>query len=153
MKIQPLTFALVISTAIVFVATGVIWFVLENRESAKTGPEGIDMIARGEVIYGQNCASCHGMNLEGQANWRSVNADGTLPAPPHDSSGHTWHHSDTVLFNITKWGTAAVVGGDFKSNMPGFAGTLEDEEIWAVLRYIKSRWPEDIQVAQSERSG
>ena len=153
MKILPLAFVLVISIALVFVAIGVIWFVLENRESVMTEPGEADLIARGEAIYGQNCASCHGINLEGQANWRSINEDGTLPAPPHDSSGHTWHHSDTMLFNITKWGTAAVVGGDFKSNMPGFAGTLEDEEIWAVLSYIKSRWPEDIQVAQAERSG
>lgn len=153
MKIQLLTFVLVISIALVFVAIGIIWFVLEDRESATPGPVFDDMIARGEAIYGENCASCHGINLEGQANWRSINADGTLPAPPHDSSGHTWHHSDTVLFNITKRGTAAVVGGDFKSNMPGFAGILEDEEIWAVLEYIKSRWPEDIQVAQAERSG
>ena len=153
MKISPLTSVLVISLAIVFVATGVIWFVLENRESAKTGPEDVDLIARGEAIYGQNCASCHGLDLEGQANWRSKNADGTLPAPPHDSSGHTWHHSDTVLFNITKWGTSAVVGSDYKSNMPGFADILEDDEIWAVLQYIKSRWPEDIQVAQAGRSG
>lgn len=153
MKIQPLTFVLVISIALVFVAVGIIWFVLDNRESATTVAGDAELIARGEAIYGQSCASCHGLNLEGQANWRRRNEDGTLPAPPHDSSGHTWHHSDEVLFNLTKWGTAAVVGGDYKSNMPGFAGTLEDDEIWAVLQYIKSRWPEDIQVAQAERSG
>ena len=41
--------------------------------------------------YQEYCASCHGVNLEGQANWRSRNQDGTLPAPPHDETGHTWH--------------------------------------------------------------
>lgn len=153
MKIQPLTFVLVISIVLVFVAVGIIWFVLDNRESAKAVAGDAELIARGEAIYGQSCASCHGLNLEGQANWRRRNEDGTLPAPPHDSSGHTWHHSDEVLFNLTKWGTAAVVGGDYKSNMPGFSSVLEDDEIWAVLQYIKSRWPEDIQVAQAERSG
>jgi mono/diheme cytochrome c family protein len=33
--------------------------------------------------------------------------------------------------------------------MPAFAGTLTDEEIWAVLAYIKSAWPEEIRKAQA----
>jgi mono/diheme cytochrome c family protein len=64
-----------------------------------------------------------------------------LPAPPHDASGHTWHHPDRVLFDITKRGTAAVVGGGYESGMPGFGGTLTDAEIRATLAYIKSTWP------------
>ena len=65
-----------------------------------------------------------------------------MPAPPHDESGHTWHHSDEVLFRIVKEGTAAIVGGGYESDMPGFADVLSDEEIRAVLDYIKSTWPE-----------
>jgi mono/diheme cytochrome c family protein len=69
-------------------------------------------------------------------------------APPHDASGHTWHHPDDMLFEITKWGTDAVVPGPNKSNMPGFSETLGDEDVWAVLAYIKSRWPQELRDAQ-----
>ena len=111
-------------------------------------PSDVELVARGFTIYGQSCASCHGSNLEGQPNWRVRKADGTLPAPPHDETGHTWHHSDGHLFEVTKWGTEALVGGDYKSDMRGFADELDDGEIWAVLAYIKSQWPADVQAAQ-----
>ena len=110
-----------------------------------------DIVARGEVVYQESCASCHGVNLEGQANWTLRNADGTLPAPPHDVTGHTWHHGDDLLFELTKWGPSAVVGNDYNSAMPGFSDTLNDDDIWAVLAYIKSRWPDDVRAAQSAR--
>ncbi len=60
--------------------------------------------ARGQVIYAEDCASCHGVNLEGQENWRAPTPDGIFPAPPHDTTGHTWHHDDTMLFEYTKFG-------------------------------------------------
>ena len=106
-----------------------------------TMPAAVD-IAQGEQLYGDFCAACHGANLEGQPDWRSPLPSGRLPAPPHDESGHTWHHSDEVLFRIVKEGTAAIVGGGYESDMPGFADVLSDEEIRAVLDYIKSTWPE-----------
>lgn len=62
------------------------------------------VVSRGMEVYGQACASCHGNNLEGQPDWRQRNTQGFLPAPPHDDSGHTWHHSDEVLFDLTKNG-------------------------------------------------
>jgi hypothetical protein len=46
-----------------------------------------------------------GANLEGQPNWKERQANGRLPAPPHDASGHTWHHPDAQLFGITKQGS------------------------------------------------
>jgi mono/diheme cytochrome c family protein len=55
-------------------------------------------IVAGQSLYADSCASCHGANLEGQPNWQSPNADGVLPAPPHDRTGHTWHHDDELLF-------------------------------------------------------
>lgn len=108
-------------------------------------PDDREKVALGARIYTENCASCHGAELEGQADWRRRRADGRLPAPPHDTSGHTWHHPDAQLFAITKYGPAALAGGDYESDMPAYAGVLSDEEIWAVLSYIKSRWPQQVQ--------
>jgi mono/diheme cytochrome c family protein len=109
-------------------------------------------IARGEAHYAEHCASCHGARLEGQPAWKSPLPSGRLPAPPHDASGHTWHHPDGVLFRIVKEGPAAVVGGDYLSDMPGFADVLADEEIRSVLAFIKSTWPERERAYQAEMS-
>jgi mono/diheme cytochrome c family protein len=97
------------------------------------------LVAQGEALYRQHCAACHGARLEGQPNWQSRDARGRLPAPPHDDSGHTWHHDDQVLFEVTKHGLTKVAPG-YESDMPAFAATLNDREIVAVLAYIKSRW-------------
>lgn len=104
----------------------------------------------GAALYQQRCASCHGAELQGQPDWRSPGPDGRLPAPPHDATGHTWHHGDDILFRITRDGTAAVVGGGYESNMPGFGDWLSDAQIRAILDYIKSTWPERQRAHQHE---
>ena len=101
----------------------------------------------GAILYAQHCASCHGDNLQGQPNWQQANADGSYPAPPHDASGHTWHHNDAYLIAITTYGGAAVTG--VKTNaMPGFQNQLSDSEIVLILDYIKGTWPDDIKAKQ-----
>ncbi len=109
------------------------------------------IVALGANVYEANCASCHGANLEGQANWRSPGEDGRLPAPPHDETGHTWHHDGGTLFQLTKYGVGALINDpDYASNMPIYDGVLSDEEIIAVLSYIKSTWPEEIRARHTE---
>src|SRR5690606_1880271 len=99
-------------------------------------------VSRGRQVYAANCAACHGAQLEGQPDWKSPAANGRLPAPPHDETGHSWHHSDALLLSIIALGTAAVVGDGYESDMPGFAGALTPEDMEAVLAFIKSTWPE-----------
>lgn len=106
-------------------------------------------IEAGRDLYAQVCASCHGANLEGQADWKRRLDNGRMPAPPHDQTGHSWHHADQDLFAITKGGVAAVVPG-YESDMPAFDGILADDEIKAVLAYIKSTWPERQRSFQAE---
>ncbi|MFU1479508.1 c-type cytochrome [Roseovarius sp. C7] len=106
----------------------------------------------GERLYQENCASCHGANLEGQPDWRTRLPNGKLPAPPHDASGHTWHHTDRVLFDIVKRGPAAIVGAGYESDMPGYEGALTDDEITSIVDYIKSTWPDKERAFQSERT-
>lgn len=113
-----------------------------NAQSGLLPYEDPSAVAAGKVLYEENCAVCHGIDLKGQPDWRGVDADGFMPAPPHDGDGHTWHHPDTLLFMITKFGTAAMVGDDYKSNMAGYDGVLSDDQILQTLAYIKSTWSE-----------
>lgn len=83
--------------------------------------------------------------LEGEPNWRQPKSNGRLPAPPHDESGHTWHHPDQVLFAITKFGSEAYVGKSYETDMMAFMDILSDHDIIAILSYIKSNWPQKIQ--------
>ncbi len=108
-------------------------------------------VAAGQQLYAENCASCHGANREGQPDWRRRLDTGRMPAPPHDETGHTWHHADRALFQITKGGVAAVVPG-YESDMPAFGEVLTDAEIAAILVYIKSNWPERQREFQAEVS-
>lgn len=121
------------------------WMLYLSPRAAGTAD--VETIALGRKVYADHCASCHGVQLEGQPNWRERRADGRLPAPPHDASGHTWHHSGRQLFEITKRGVAGVVPG-YKSDMPAYADILSDREIWAVIAFIRSTWPEVIRQRQ-----
>ena len=111
-------------------------------QTASNAASSAEVIEQGRQIYADQCASCHGAQLEGQPDWKTPLPSGRLPAPPHDAGGHTWHHPDDILFRIVREGTAAIVGGGYESDMPGFADVLSDAEIRAVLAYIKSTWPE-----------
>lgn len=103
-----------------------------------------ERIERGRKVYGEHCASCHGDKLQGEPghpDWRKRKPNGRLPAPPHDETGHTWHHSDEQLFAMTKHGPAKLIGDpNYQTDMPGFGGVLSDSDIHAVLAFIKSTW-------------
>ena len=118
-----------------------------NTESAAS------QLVLGAGVYATQCAECHGVNLEGEPNWREQNADGTFRAPPHDETGHTWHHGDRQLTEAILYGGDRLpdnIGGT--SEMPAYAEVLTSEEIQAVLAFIKSSWPENIREAQTARS-
>jgi mono/diheme cytochrome c family protein len=111
-----------------------------------------EAVAAGGELYTEYCASCHGASLAGEANWRQRDSEGYLPAPPHDATGHTWHHPDAQLFMTTKFGTEAMVGNGYRSRMMGFEDVLSDREIVQILAFIKSTWPERIIEAHNQRN-
>ncbi len=102
-----------------------------------------DEVKRGALVYRDYCAGCHGANLEGVPNWKQIQPNGKFPAPPHDSSGHTWHHHDALLLSIIAEGGAPQI-----SDMPAFGDTLSDDEMRAVLTFIKSSWGPEEREAQ-----
>lgn len=130
-------------------ALGLVYYVASPVEQATASvtlkPNEPAVVALGEQVYAQNCAACHGAKLEGQANWRQRGFNGYMPAPPHDETGHTWHHPDSYLFTMTKYGIEKMIGKPYPNNMPAYEDDLTDEEIIAALSFIKSTWPKRIQ--------
>lgn len=153
MNFRSLGFGIAIMVAITLLWTG------KDLYDAAVTPRGfyIDpqdqrLVAQGRSLYVSHCSACHGASLEGQPNWRERRSDGRLPAPPHDASGHTWHHPDAVLFDITRNGLVPgrTAPEGYESDMPAYAGILSDTEIVAVLAYIKSTWPADVRELHDE---
>lgn len=112
------------------------------------------LVMQGKVIYASHCATCHGPSLQGQPNWRDRKSNGKLPAPPHDKTGHTWHHPDAMLIDMVKNGLVPgrTAPPDYVSDMPAYRDILTDHEIISVLAYIKSSWPPKVLEAQKEVS-
>lgn len=131
------------AVAVVAIVGGVLYGVFGSTQPVRIDPADRAQVDLGRKLYVEACASCHGANLEGQPNWQKRLPSGRLPAPPHDASGHTWHHPDIDLFRVTKLGPAAYPTG-YETDMPAFGDRLSDAEIAAILAYIKSTWPPEI---------
>lgn len=104
----------------------------------------------GENIYNVQCASCHGVSGEGQFPDAPLERDvtGRYGAPPHDDTGHTWHHDDDLLIRIIREGGMGDPVNFYV--MPAFGTILSDSEVEAVIAYIKTLWTEDQQARQRE---
>ena len=150
-KIGAGVFGAAIAFLVISIAA-VMWF--DNQSSTLADPDDAKQVARGQTSYAQHCAACHGSRLEGQHEWRTRLPTGRLPAPPHDASGHTWHHPDSIIFGITKHGLVPgrYAPPGYQSDMPAFGNVLSDQDIWAVIAYIKSSWPREIIKGQQELS-
>jgi S-disulfanyl-L-cysteine oxidoreductase SoxD len=113
------TVGLIAAGSAIAVVLGV-WWMARSSPPGILKPDDASVVAMGSKLYGIHCASCHGASLEGQAeDWQRRDAEGFALAPPHDATGHTWHHPDRLLFDITKVGLG-------------------------VLSFIKAQWPDDI---------
>ena len=105
-------------------------------------PEGQEQvfvpIQRGEQLYQAYCASCHGGPTGGRM----------MDIPPvHNANGHTWHHPDCQLRSIILHGSGQMgemmrrmMGSPDAPRMPTFEGTLSDEDVDAILGYVKTWW-------------
>ncbi|WP_420631024.1 c-type cytochrome [Candidatus Leptofilum sp.] len=136
---------------LLMIVAGVFWLRPSSDSAETAGMSNRQFVAMGEEVYNSYCAACHGFNFEGQPDWQQPFADGSFKAPPHDETGHTWHHSDTYLIESIKLGGARLAPNIGVSAMPAYEDVLTDEQIEAVLAYIKSSWPPEILEAQSAR--
>jgi|TARA_A100000164_G_scaffold222847_1_gene197660 mono/diheme cytochrome c family protein len=118
----------------------------KNNETTKVEIDEtlISQINLGKSLYVTHCASCHGDNLQGQPNWSTKkDEDGHNLSPPLNGTGHTWHHSQEQLFSVIKYGFK-IYNENYDGKMQG-NDKLNDNDIWSILAYMKSVWPESIQ--------
>jgi mono/diheme cytochrome c family protein len=142
---RRLTIALFAAMLGAAAATAWVW-----RARTIIDPADPQQVARGGELYAAHCAQCHGARLQGEPDWQVRKPTGELPAPPHDVSGHTWHHTDEQLFAMTKYGMSRFAPADYKSAMPSFVGKLSDSDIRAVIAFIKASWPEEVRRRQQQ---
>lgn len=114
-------------------------------------PADRDQVLLGTALYSRDCARCHGEDMSGELGWvrdeaglsdkeMAVIADqlGDV-APAHDEHGSTSRMPDDVLFRIIDEGPAKVLKKP-ESRMKGFHERLAEEEIWAIIAYMKANW-------------
>ena len=105
------------------------------------------LVAKGEPVFRQHCAECHGADAEGTANWKQRTPDGHYPPPPLNGTAHTWHHSMEQLTRSIQFG-----GAQYGGVMPPFGDKLTEGEIRAIIAYFQSRWPDPIYEIWQQRN-
>jgi mono/diheme cytochrome c family protein len=125
--------------------------VVANAGEVRSAPDSV-RIQAGRAIYQQACASCHGAQGEGAPRWEGPDPSGELPAPPHDSKGHTWRHSDAMLYRLVQQGWRDPFNKSKRLTMPAFKGQLSREETIAVVAYLKTLWTPEQRRFQAEES-
>ncbi len=124
----------------------VIWFAIGEMTPAQQRWYSMKQVEQGKVLYSEYCSDCHGKTAGGRISWRVADTDGHYPPPPLDGSGHTWHHSLSLLQQMIREGGAAKGG-----TMPPFRDKLSAEEIDAVIAWFQSLWPVEIYTSWHER--
>lgn len=122
-----------------------------GRDEAPPEPDA-EAVALGRAVYAGHCAACHGPAGEGAADWRTPNELGELPAPPHDSTGHTWKHADAMLYHIVRQGWRDPFNRTDRLTMPAYEEILSPEETRAVIIYLKTLWTPQQRAFQREES-
>ena len=102
-------------------------------------------LALGMQVFTENCALCHGESAQGAKNWHQRNADGSFPAPPLNGTGHAWHHSLDVLYDVIANGSQPGQG-----NISAWKDKLSKEQINAVIMWFQSLWPDQVYAAWYE---
>ncbi len=145
---------ILILSVVLISGTAAVWWVYHPAESevqpiATFTPVPASMIAEGQALYSLHCAPCHGVNGEGQVPDNPLVPDetGLYPAPPHNENGHTWHHDDYLLFRIVRDG--GLGQPDLFYEMPAFGAQLNEDQILAILAYIKTLWTDEQRARQA----
>jgi thiosulfate dehydrogenase len=101
-------------------------------KDAPKGPNPVPLndanLIAGVELYGQHCAICHG-TAKGDASATPI-AKGEYPAPPQLAT-------DGVEDDPQGWTFWKIQNGIRWSGMPGWTGTLSDQQMWTLALFLK----------------
>jgi len=127
------------------------WLILGTGQIAQAQIQRITdpaLLRAGQKLYQENCAECHGKNAEGPAgDWHVADKEGKFPPPPLNGTAHAWHHPLKGLAHTIRNGTTAIGG-----NMPAWKDKLSDDDIFAIVMWLSSLWPDEIYEAWMQRN-
>ncbi len=105
-------------------------------------PEQVDPFVLGEKLYKANCVSCHQAQGQGVAN----------QYPPLAGSEWVLEHPQRLKRILLQGleGPIVVMGNSYNGNMPAFGQRLDDENIGAVLTYIRQAWENEASAISPE---
>lgn len=126
------------------------WERYSNQTAVSADHTNAAQVGLGHTLYDQHCAYCHGLDLAGKPDWDGDYPEGRRPALPLDGTAPTWRLSDRDLFDVIKYGGQPFSPPTYVNDMPAFEGELADADIWAIIAYTKSTWPEEALVRQKE---
>ena len=126
---NTLILAGIVGVLFILLVAGVMWQANGGDIATDIAPP--DVLAQGELVYQENCVACHGENGKGYI------------GPALNGSAHSWHHADPLLVSFIRDGIPG-------TQMAAQRDNLTDEEIDAVISYMKSWWsPQQRQKQQS----
>jgi mono/diheme cytochrome c family protein len=106
----------------------------------KTGP--VDPLVLGAEVYkSAGCSGCHGASGEGGVGPKLSGGDAKLTFP-NEADQISWVKTGSGPFSGQKYGDPNRPGGQMgpaKGLMPGFAGTLSEAQIDAVVKYEREK--------------
>jgi len=133
-------------TSIGFLLCGLIHSVSGIAQSVRFDDQTV--IEQGQVLFAENCAVCHGDKAQGTVKeWQKPDANGKYPPPPLNGTAHTWHHPIGALGQTIRNGTLSIGG-----SMPAWKNKLSDDEIFSIIMYVSSLWPDEIYQAWMQRN-
>jgi mono/diheme cytochrome c family protein len=102
-------------------------FLIRNKKALDPLPDNAATLADGKEAFSHYCVACHGM--DGQ-NTGVPFVDHISPPIPSLASRDVQSYTDGQL----KW---ILDNGIWPSGMPGSKGTLSDDELWSIVRYLR----------------
>jgi copper transport protein len=88
-----------------------------------------ESIARGAMLFNQNCALCHGESGRGDGP-----ASAGLRIQPANLYDHIPYHPDQFFFGVITNGLSGV--------MPSFKSSISEDDRWNILNYMRDRFGE-----------
>ena len=121
----------ILGVVFILLVVGLMWQAGSSGTATDLAPP--EVLAQGETIYRENCVACHGDNGEGNI------------GPALNGSAHAWHHPDAQLLSFIRDGIPG-------TQMTAQGDKLSEEEINAVISYLKSWWaPQQRRMQQQGR--